>query len=148
VTAAPVDSAGTGAGPGEVRIGLTPVFGVALPVIVRHGATWARVALAEARLDRPSASDTSGAVSLVLMRSGTRSVYGDLTVVRVPERGRPQTIGAMRGVAVYAPNSLRRARIPLWPVPHDDLLRGRLRVFYRDPGAPDSVLGETELSLP
>ena len=52
---------------------------------------------------------------LHLARSGERSVYGDLTVQLLGEDGAEQTIGLVRGLAVYSPNRSRIVPIPIDP---------------------------------
>lgn len=131
---------------GEIGIQLTALVGASVPVIVRHGATDANVALTQLELQRSS----SGAplLALQMQRSGTQSVYGDLTVSFTPQSGAEQVIGRANGVAVYTPNPLRRARIALQPPGGLSLNNGTLRVTYREQAEDGGeLLAEAELAL-
>jgi P pilus assembly chaperone PapD len=105
----------------ELKIELTAIYSVSIPVIVRQGATSAEVAIREVAAGRD-------AVTLTLDRTGSRSVYGDLVVQLRDARGQERTIARAKGVAVYTPNSSRRVRIPLQaPLPP-----GELRVTFAE----------------
>ncbi len=88
---------------------LIPVYGVTIPIVVRLGNLQAKVGIANVNLtkveDRP-------AVALDLIRSGDRSIYGD---VRVTRPGIKDPIAIQRGVAVYTEVGQRRIVIPLDP---------------------------------
>ncbi len=130
----------------EIGIQLTALVGASIPVIVRHGATDANVALTQLELQRSS----GGALLLALQmqRGGTQSVYGDLTVSFTPRSGAEQVIGRANGVAVYTPNPLRQARIALQPPSGLPLSNGTLRVTYREQAEDGGkLLAESELSL-
>lgn len=92
----------------ELEINLHAVYSVSIPVIVRHGATSAAVAIRDVAVrDR--------AVTFTLDRTGTRSVYGDLVVSLRNGRGPERVIARANGVAVYTPNASRHVRMPLAP---------------------------------
>jgi hypothetical protein len=136
---------GATAGSGSIRFQLTPVYSAAIPVIVRHGANAASVALVELRLDGGAAERP--VLALQIRRGGERSVYGDLTVTHVPDAGAPRVIGRVRGLAVYTPNAFRWARIPLDVRPGERLPKGRLRVTYEDLSASRSQVAEASLAV-
>lgn len=131
---------------GEIGVQLTALVGASVPVIVRHGATDANVALTQLELQR----SPSGAplLALQMQRSGTQSVFGDLTVSFTPRSGAEQVIGRANGVAVYSPNSLRRARIALQPPSGLTLGNGTLHITYREQAEDGGeLLAEAELAL-
>lgn len=130
----------------DVRIALQPVFGVAIPVIVRHGQTRASVELRDLEL-RNDGSGHGLRLALTMMRSGNRSVYGDLTVTQSEPGGRPRVVGRMRGLAVYAPNPVRTVEIPLQLDPELKAWRGTLRVAYQETAEASALLAEAELAL-
>lgn len=107
----------TKAEPGQVSIKLTALIGASIPVIVRHGENAASVMLDTLALERatPAAGAAEGSplLSFHMNRSGNRSVYGNLTASYTPPGGRPVTVGQVNGVAVYVPNALRTAKLPL-----------------------------------
>ncbi|MEK9953263.1 MAG: molecular chaperone, partial [Curvibacter sp.] len=88
-------------------------------------------------------------LSLQLNRSGNRSVYGDLVVSFTPRGGAAVELARAGGVAVYVPNALRRARMPLKLPPGLTLADGTLRLSYRErTEAGGALLAEATLNLP
>ncbi|WP_211605019.1 fimbrial biogenesis chaperone [Vreelandella arcis] len=133
-------------GAGEIGIQLTALVGASVPVIVRHGATDANVALTQLQLQRSSSG--LPLLALQMQRNGTQSVFGDLTVSFTPRSGAEQVIGRANGVAVYTPNPLRRAGIALQPPSGLPLSNGTLRVTYQEQAEDGGrLLAEAELSL-
>ena len=102
-TAAPAAAAG-------VAIALTPIYGVTIPVIVRNGQLPAAASISAARV-----VDTGGsrAVSFDLARTGTRSLYGDVRLVRPGSQ--PILLG--RGIAIYPEVARRTVTVPLEAAP-------------------------------
>lgn len=140
---APGRSASTG-----LNIQLIPLVNVSVPLIVRHGDTSAAVSISDLRLE--SAADSNPALALTLHRTGNRSTYGDLVVYSMAnnERGAPEVITRVGGVAVYAPNALRRARLALPSSARRQLAAGTLRVTYRErPQQGGKLLAESFLQL-
>jgi P pilus assembly chaperone PapD len=135
--------AGPDAGIGVV---LTALVGASVPVIVRHGATSATVALSQLELQGPP---TAPVLAMQFARSGNASVYGDLNVTFTPHGGAAQQVGKMAGIAVYAPNPSRLAKLPLQPPAALALAHGTLSVTYRErPDAGGAVLAQASLALP
>ncbi len=135
--------AGADAGIGVV---LTALVGASVPVIVRHGATSATVALSHLDLQGPP---TAPVLAMQFARSGNASVYGDLSVTFTPQGGAAQQVGKMAGIAVYAPNPTRLAKLPLQPPAALALSRGTLSVTYRErPDAGGAVLAQASVALP
>lgn len=121
-------------------IRLTPVYGVSIPIIVRHEVTGATAGLEGLALE-PGDETTPPGLRVTILRDGDRSVYGKL-IVRLVREGMPPTIiGVMNGVAVYTPLPARAVRIPLQldetTTPLD---RGKLEVEYRDLEERDEAL--------
>ena len=132
----------------QIGVRLTALIGASIPVIVRHGQTMAEVSLSSLQLSRHGGSGLP-LLAMELHRSGNQSVYGDITVTFVPAQGEPQTIGNAGGVAVYTPNSLRRASLLLQPPAGLALERGELHVSYRErPENGGRLLAEARLQLP
>lgn len=134
---------------GGMRVALTAVYGVAVPVIVRQGATSATVTLTDLQLR--SAPGGGGMLQFQIRRAGTRSVYGDLTATFVPARGRALIVGAMRGLAVYTPNAVRRVEMALKPPQGSTLRNGRLRLEFasaEDPDRRGDPLASAEILVP
>lgn len=105
----PARPAGVSAGQqGEgLRFALIPVYGVTIPVIVRLGTLEAKAGIANVRLER---KDGKPAVALDLSRSGGRSTFGE---VRVLKAGVKEPIAVQRSVAVYTELAARKLSIPI-----------------------------------
>lgn len=90
-----------------VAIELRPVYGVTIPVIVRFGNLEAKAGIANVRLVQSAGKP---AVRMELTRSGDRSVFGE---VRILKPGLKDPIAVQRGVAVYTEVSQRSLTIPV-----------------------------------
>ena len=74
---------------------LTPVYGVTIPVIVRLGNLSVKAGISNVRLDRRNGKP---AIAMDLARSGSRSTYGE---VRVLKPGVKDPVAVARAVAIY-----------------------------------------------
>ncbi|NRA30904.1 MAG: hypothetical protein HRU11_11685 [Parvularculaceae bacterium] len=92
-----------------LSIKLTPIYGLTIPVIVRHGNPVASPGLSNARLEPWNGLKT---LTIDLMRTGSRSIYGDITV-KSARSG--QKLTELRGIAVYVPNDRRHVRLAIEP---------------------------------
>jgi hypothetical protein len=86
----------------DVKIELIPLYGVAIPVIIRKGQLSATAAIANARLGR---GEGGPVLLLDAMRKGNRSVYGEF---RVSKPGQTKPLLVQKGIAIY-PEIERRA---------------------------------------
>ena len=135
-------------GAGKVGVVITALVGASIPVIVRQGETDARVSLAQLAL-QPASADAGPLLAFEIRRDGTRSVYGDLAVTFTPRGGAPIDVAKAGGVAVYVPNPLRRARLPLQLPPGAALAGGTLRLSYRERAdTGGKLIAESTLVLP
>ena len=146
----PVGSGSIEAAPdngGNIGVTLTALVGASIPVIVRQGETGATVALTQLALVPAGAEPAS--IAFEIDRSGNRSVYGDLIVTFIPKSGAPIEVARAGGVAVYVPNALRRARMPLRTPEGTMLSGGTLRLSFRERAdAGGKLLAEATLGLP
>jgi len=90
-----------------VQFKLTPVYGVTIPVIVRLGNLQVTAGITDVGLEK---KDGGPAVGLDLMRSGSRSTYGE---VRVLKAGVKDPIAVLKGVAVYTEIGKRHVSVPI-----------------------------------
>lgn len=86
---------------------LIPVYGVTIPVIVRLGNLTAKAGISAVERVQHNGRD---AVALQLSRSGDRSTYGE---VRVLKPGIKEPIAFIKGVAVYKEVDSRRVTVPV-----------------------------------
>ncbi|MCA1835385.1 MAG: fimbria/pilus periplasmic chaperone, partial [Actinobacteria bacterium] len=107
--ATPVVQAAASAPEKGLRFQLTPVYGVTIPVIVRLGNLQATAGIANVHLDK---KDGDSVVSVDLSRSGTRSTFGE---VRVLKAGVKDPIALQKGVAVYTEVKSRKVLLPVSP---------------------------------
>jgi P pilus assembly chaperone PapD len=134
----------TGPDPGAkaMSLNLTPVYGVAVPVIVRFEETHAAVRIDGVRLD------AAGAAAFQLVRSGNRSTYGDIAVTFTPRGGASREVAVVKGVSIYAPLAARSMTLPL-RLPEGLALReGSLEVSYADAEGQGSPRETATLVLP
>ena len=98
----------------------------------------------------PRTDTTAASTAFEIHREGNRSVYGDV-IVGVTPKGSTNMIelGKAAGVAVYVPNTVRRARMSLVIPDGTNLSGATLHVQYRErTEAGGKVLAESALSLP
>ncbi|MDI4631615.1 molecular chaperone [Pelomonas sp. V22] len=133
----------------EMGVVIQALVGASIPVIVRHGELQATVGLSELSLIPPSAANPGGMLALKMSREGNRSVYGDLLVTLTTAAGVTLEVAKAGGVAVYAPNAVRRARLPLQLPAGTPMPGGTLKLTYRErPEAGGKLLAEASLTLP
>lgn len=132
----------------ELSVQLIPIYGVAIPVIVRHGETTATVTLSALELVESATAEAGPGLRFSIRRAGNRSVHGDLTATFVPAAGEPVVVGRANGVAVYTPNPARHATMELHPPPGLLLQHGRLHLTYNQQDDEGTTLAEAELLVP
>lgn len=119
-----------------VAIRLTPIFRIAIPVLVRQGELEAEARLSDITFLPPANEGASPRLSLILHQTGSRSLFGDMTVTFVPASGPEVEAARIKGLPLYAPAESRRVDVALDLPPGLDLQSGRLRVRFEE--------GETE----
>jgi len=105
---------------------LTPIFGISIPIIIRAGKVSAVAELTNLKLE----SHKNTQLTFTLNRKGDISIYGDFVVDYFPLKGKPYTVGAMKGVAVYTNINKRFISIRLNKPPKLDLNKGMLKLRY------------------
>lgn len=131
--------------PAEEQKGLsfsiTPIYGVTIPVIVRLGQLEVKAGIANVQLVQ---QDGKAAVSLDLTRSGDRSTFGE---VRVLKAGVKEPIAIQRAVAVYTELGSRKVTIPFDETFKGDA-RGPVTVQYVETFADGNrTIAETQAVL-
>jgi P pilus assembly chaperone PapD len=144
---ASIENQGQGANGKGIGVVLNVLVGASVPVIVRHGAVSANVGLTHLVLKKDEAQHPL--LALQFEREGSSSVYGDLSVTFTPRGGKPQVLARADGLAVYTPNRVRQAALPLELPKGMELAHGMLEVSYRDrPEAGGKLLAQANLELP
>lgn len=136
-----------GAQNGQIGVMMSALVGASMPVIVRHGNIDATVGLAGLALQRDAANNPQ--LLMRFEREGASSVYGDVSVTFTPRGGKPALLAQVGGIAVYAPNRVRQAALPLQLPKGVTLAGGTLEVAYRNrPEAGGKLLAQASLALP
>lgn len=108
-----------------VSIKLIPIYGVTIPIIVRHGRVEAQVALSNPRIEH---DDKGPQLVIDMARHGDSSTYGELRVTRP---GLKDPLVLVRGVAIYPEIDKRVLRLMV----NDQqaaMLKGPVRIEYRE----------------
>ena len=105
--ATPVAAAASGSQPKGISFALIPVYGVTIPVIVRLGNLQVRSSIEHPQLET---KDGKRSVALELTRTGDRSTFGE---VRVLKAGVKDPIAIQRAVAVYTEVGKRKVSVPI-----------------------------------
>jgi len=125
---------------GGLRVAVTALPAVSIPVIVRHGELGARIEVSQVELCTLPDAQGRAKVRCRLTRQGGRSAYGDLAVTYLPPDGvGPRPLGLLRGVAVYASTEERTVEVPIQDFP-EGLGEGSLRVAYLAPALEGGAL--------
>jgi len=146
----PPENRGTGisaapGGAGEMTIELIPIFGISIPVIVRHGnpppaaASLADLALAQ--------TDKGTALTATIGRSGFGSLFGDVVVRYVKDGAEPLVVGEVSRLAVYPEIARRRIAVPVALPGGGALGKGRLEVVYQSAGETRTPLASAVLEM-
>lgn len=102
----PITDAGDQSAKG-LKLQLIPVYGVTIPVIVRLGNLQATAGISNVELEK---KDGKAEISLDLSRSGSRSTFGQVQVLKA---GVKDPIAIQRAVAVYTEVNQRHLTIPV-----------------------------------
>lgn len=127
---------------------LIPIFGIAIPVIVRHGDLNYAISINDLGYAAPDADNPLPRATFSLERSGNRSSFGDLTA-SVNIDGKDVVLSQIMRLAVYTPNTSRAVEMRL-RVPDGVNLSGKeLTVRYAETADDGGkVLGEAKTKIP
>jgi len=108
-----------------VSFKLIPIYGITIPIIVRHGRIEAQVALTQPSIVQ---GENGPEFAMSIERSGESSTYGVLSVVK---DGLDEPIVLAGGIAVYPEIGSRQVRVNLTPEQVEQI-KGPARVEYRE----------------
>ena len=127
--------------PKGVQFKLTPIYGVTIPVIVRLGNLQATAGIANVHL---ASKDNRRFVEFDLSRSGSRSTYGE---VRVLKPGVKDPLALQKGLAVYTDVTTRHVALPI-PDSYKGEVTGPVTLQYVETFDDGShVIAETQAVL-
>ncbi|MHA4810549.1 fimbrial biogenesis chaperone [Flavitalea flava] len=130
----------------SISVRLVPVFGISIPVIIHIGESTTKTTLKDLSLE--IGQDTIPALTMTFLRTGNRSVYGDISVDYLTTQGKSFRVGDVRGIAVYTPIPLRRFRMELENIRGVNYHSGKLHIVYTTPAdSKQEILAEAEIIL-
>lgn len=136
-------------GPQEgAAVRIIPIFGIAIPVIIRHGELTYGTEVKDLGYVAPDADNPLPRARFTLERSGNRSSFGDLTA-SVNIDGKDVVLSQIMRLAVYTPNTTRGVEM-LLRVPDGVNISGKeLTVRYAETADDGGkVLGEAKTQIP
>lgn len=127
--------------PQGISFKLIPIYGVTIPVIVRHGRLEAQVAMTQPKVAQ---GPRGPELQFQMSRQGDSSVYGEL---RVTKPGSNEPIYKVRGLAMYPELQHRTISLPITPE-QAAAMKGPLKFEYREmPEAGGDVIASVEAVL-
>jgi hypothetical protein len=130
----------------SLSVELIPIFGMSIPVIIRTGETEVTASLTDLQLDLKD--QTKQNLSFNINRVGNISLYGDIRVQFIPEKGKPFDVAAVNGVGVYTTIKSRKMTVSLDSNTGELLKKGKLQVTYSSHGeATPIVYAATDLLI-
>ncbi len=136
----------------EKKIGVTliPIFGLTIPVIVRHGNLEATAEIVNAKVMRSNHAEQPPFLSFQISRQGSQSLFGDISVTWIRDKGGPSLeVARVNGIAVFTPNPTRAVSQTLTPPEGFEFTHGKLHIEYKQPGEQGgTLLAEATVSLP
>ncbi|MBV5326100.1 MAG: hypothetical protein JZU65_00455 [Chlorobium sp.] len=131
-----------------IQIKLIPIYGVTIPVIVRHGSLQATARLSGLGIETRG-NQGKPALALTIEREGNRSTYGDLEALWKAPGSKQISVALIKGVAVYTPNAKRSMLLPLTLPMGSGLHGGQLHVRYSEQvNGEERVLAESQIAIP
>jgi hypothetical protein len=130
----------------KLKVELTPVFGLSIPVIIRSGDVKVSSTLSDPKIEINQANKQY--LRITINRTGNISVYGDIVVRYLPIQGKPLEIGMVRGVGVYTNINRRSVAVKLNNPAGKVLENGKLKIQYVSSGDMKRVVfAETEMVI-
>jgi hypothetical protein len=129
----------------SITVSLTPIFGISIPLIIKVGASTAKITVSDMGLTL--INDTIPALKVKFNRSGNMSTYGDITINHIAPNGKVNAIGSIQGVAVYTPTPTRFFTIALDKSKGVNLRAGKLQLVYTDQTPKKNIMAQQELVL-
>ncbi|SCA62746.1 Uncharacterized protein SCG7109_AD_00120 [Chlamydiales bacterium SCGC AG-110-M15] len=132
---------------GKVGIELIPIFGVSIPILVRHGNTNCEMSFENAKITENENGDD--VLEFTLNRKGNASYFGKVEVVhKTADNSLGKIIAVKKGLSVLYPLQKLNIRLPFLNKDKIDLNNGKLNFsFYRDREHGEKLLAEIDLEL-
>jgi hypothetical protein len=129
-----------------ISVQLIPVFGMAIPVIIRVGTASVNLAFSDLKLGKKTESGQF--LTLTINRSGNISAYGDIIIEFVPSKGKSFQVAKINGIGVYTTISKRHLNIKINNPEGTTITDGLIKVKYVSSGeTKELVYAEAELKV-
>lgn len=115
----------------HLKIQLTPIFGISIPVIIRTGQLDLSLKLSDTNLT--AVNDSIYYLNLSINRSGEESSYGSLKIDFIPNKGKTVEVGLSNGVGIYTELDKRNFSMILRTKENIKLENGKLLIRYISP---------------
>jgi hypothetical protein len=135
--------------PEGITVEITPIVGISIPVIVRHGKLHSELKLDNARIIPGNEANPFSSIAVDMHRSGNQSVYGDFRAIFTPNDGGKSVIIALaNGVAIYSNNAFRQFAVPIRAPEGTSLKNGKIRIIFLESGKDEKtgLIAETNLA--
>jgi len=132
-----------------IQIKLIPIYGITIPVIVRHGKPEFKVSLQDMRIEPAAKKGELPKLMFSINRDGEKSAFGDLVATYKPASGDEVVVAEIMRLAVYSPNTSRKVELKLRVPDGVKLNGGSLHLAYRaavENGG--TLLTESKISVP
>lgn len=136
--------------PEGITVEISPIVGISIPVIVRHGKLENKLKLDNAHIIPGNAANPQSRISIDMHRSGNKSIYGDFRAIFTANDGsKPVIIALANGVAIYSTNTFRQFSIPLRAPSGTSLKEGNIRIIFLEFGKNEKtgLIAETNFTL-
>lgn len=125
-----------------ISIDIKTVFGISIPVIVRKGDSTTKVELTDIQLTK---MEDYQQLLMTINRTGNMSVYGDLKVEFIDNKGISTEIGKVKGISVYTPNNKRHFSMNLRKPGELTLKDGKIKITYSTDSGEIMASSEIEI---
>lgn len=135
-----------------VRVELIPVYGITIPVIVRHGGLKLDARIDGLAIKPPAKGKKNQRLAFRVYRTGNQSAFGNFTV-NFSKGGKSLVIGQLNRVAVYVPNKSRTVEIALRIPDGVSLKGGKIKLDYKtekksDGSGGGKLIAEAAMDVP
>jgi len=118
---------------GGIKIEITTVLGISIPVIVRKGSLNSSLDITNVHYVKGTGPKVKPYITFDMNRKGSKSVYGDLRVT-YKDGGDETVVANVKGVAVYTPNKLRHYKLQLNSPVEQSFNKGNFHITFSESG--------------
>ncbi|MBU3994080.1 MAG: hypothetical protein KKA12_16255 [Alphaproteobacteria bacterium] len=141
-----IDQAAKGPSGSNIGVKIVPRFGISIPIILRVGETTLTSGMRDPAI--VTLENGARAMSLTIIRTGTRSSFGDIAVTAA---GVAKPVAIAKGVGVYTEVDARNVMLQFDPETDPRFLRSgaKLTITYTDDDfEPGKVLFKQDFTVP